>query len=395
MAFVVFDTPLGPCALAWSEAGVTAVQLPEATRAATAARLRARRPDAGDELALRAAPPWVRDAAARIADHLGGKPQDLSRVPLDLVGVSPFGATIYRALQRVPSGQTTSYGALAVDAGSPGASRAVGRAMAQNPYPLLVPCHRVLAAGGKAGGFTAYGGLVTKERILASEGLALDRQASLFDGDDALPFDAREALRHLSDADAPLGRHIAKVGPLRLQLKTSEGTFAALAESIVYQQLSGRAAATIFGRVRALYPGGRLDPKRVLATEPERLRGAGLSAGKLASLRDLAERALRGEVPSMAALREMEDDAIVETLTAVRGVGRWTVEMLLIFRLGRPDILPLADHGIKKGYARVFKRRAARDALPAPGEIARRGERWRPFRSVASWYLWRALDGGA
>jgi 3-methyladenine DNA glycosylase/8-oxoguanine DNA glycosylase len=97
----------------------------------------------------------------------------------------------------------------------------------------------------------------------------------------------------------------------------------------------------------------------------------------------------------MAALREMEDDAIVETLTAVRGVGRWTVEMLLIFRLGRPDILPLADHGIKKGYARVFKRRAARDALPAPGEIARRGERWRPFRSVASWYLWRALDGGA
>jgi 3-methyladenine DNA glycosylase/8-oxoguanine DNA glycosylase len=190
-----------------------------------------------------------------------------------------------------------------------------------------------------------------------------------------------------------LARHIAKIGPFRLMLKATEGTFAALAESIVYQQLSGKAAATIFGRVRALYPKGRLDPMRVLATSDEALRGAGLSRAKLESLRDLALRTSTGAIPTLAELAAMDDEAIVERLTAVRGIGRWTVEMLLIFRLGRPDVLPLADYGIKKGFAQVFtRRRAEAPALPTPVELARRGERWRPFRSVASWYLWRALD---
>jgi 3-methyladenine DNA glycosylase/8-oxoguanine DNA glycosylase len=132
---------------------------------------------------------------------------------------------------------------------------------------------------------------------------------------------------------------------------------------------------------------------RVLATSDEALRGAGLSRAKLESLRDLALRTSRGAIPTLAELASMDDEAIVERLTAVRGIGRWTVEMLLIFRLGRPDVLPLADYGIKKGFAQVFtRRRAQAPALPTPVELARRGERWRPFRSVASWYLWRALD---
>jgi 3-methyladenine DNA glycosylase/8-oxoguanine DNA glycosylase len=123
------------------------------------------------------------------------------------------------------------------------------------------------------------------------------------------------------------------------------------------------------------------------------LRGAGLSRAKIASLRDLAARSAGGQVPSLAALARMDDEAIVEALTAIRGVGRWTVEMLLMFRLGRPDVLPLADFGIRKGFAKVFRSRRARaDGLASPAEIARRGERWRPYRSVASWYLWRALD---
>jgi 3-methyladenine DNA glycosylase/8-oxoguanine DNA glycosylase len=270
--------------------------------------------------------------------------------------------------------------------------------MADNPFPVVVPCHRVLAAGGGAGGFSAYGGLVTKERILASEGRALRRQTSLFAGGEAaLPFDAAEALRHLTRSDAVLGKHIAKAGPLRLRLEASEGTFAALCESIVYQQLSGKAAATIFGRVRALYPRGRLEPRRVLATSDAELRGAGLSRSKLASLRDLAARAEAGSIPPMAALARMKDDEIVEALTAVRGVGVWTVQMLLIFRLGRPDVLPATDYGIKKGFARVFTSRRSRSSaedLPTEAELVKRGARWRPFRSVASWYLWRALDAG-
>jgi O-6-methylguanine DNA methyltransferase len=389
----VFDTELGPCAIAWSDAGVTALQLPEATREATIARVVARG-GAGAERA--AAPPArVRDAVVKVQAHLAGDVQDLSAITIDLSAATEYAAAIYGALRRVPPGSTTTYGALAKAAGKPGTARAVGRAMAENPLPLLVPCHRVLGATGD-GGFSAYGGVVTKEKILACEGLALalarGRQTSLFDGARPLPFDGAEAVAHLTERDGPLGKHIAKVGPLRLQLKATEGTFAALAESIVYQQLSGKAAATIFGRVRALYPKGRLEPSRVLATRDEALRGAGLSASKLLSLRDLAARSTRGEIPTLAELDRLDDEAIIERLTAVRGVGRWTVEMLLIFRLGRPDVLPVADYGIKKGFAKVFTRRQG-DELPDADELERRGERWRPFRSVASWYLWRALDG--
>ncbi|HWP65554.1 MAG TPA: DNA-3-methyladenine glycosylase 2 family protein [Candidatus Limnocylindria bacterium] len=208
----------------------------------------------------------------------------------------------------------------------------------------------------------------------------------------ALPYDARAALRHLAAADPVLGRHIERVGPFGLELRRTSDTFTALAEAIVYQQLSGKAAATIFGRLAALFPGG-LAADALLATADAPLRAAGLSRAKLASLRDLAARTAAGAVPTLSALRRMDDDAIVEALTPIRGIGRWTVEMLLIFRLGRPDVLPLADYGIRKGFGVVFRRRGnGADGLPAPAEVSRRGERWRPYRSVASWYLWRALD---
>ncbi|HEY8072648.1 MAG TPA: methylated-DNA--[protein]-cysteine S-methyltransferase [Labilithrix sp.] len=387
MAWTLFETTLGLCGVAWSDAGVTWVQLPEADDEATRERLAAKT----KEPRARTNPPWVKDAIARIREHLAGKPQDLSRVPLDLSRASEFNASVYRALQRVPAGTTTTYGDLARLAGAPDAARAVGRAMAQNPFPLLVPCHRVLAAAGKPGGFSAYGGRVTKEKLLAVEGALL--QTSLFDGRHALPFDWSAAVEHVAAADGVLAKHIERVGPSRkLMLKASEGTFATLVESIVYQQLNGKAAATILGRVRQIYPGGVLDPERVLATPESKLRMAGLSRGKLASLRDLAARTHAGEIPTLPELERMDDEAIVERLTNVRGIGRWTVEMLLIFRLGRPDVLPVADYGIRKGFAQIFARGRAKAELPAPTSLVKRGERWRPFRSVASFYLWRALD---
>jgi methylated-DNA-[protein]-cysteine S-methyltransferase len=410
MAWMLFDTAIGPCGVAWSLAGLTWVQLPEEDRDATRARLLAKVSDAGAMATAKSVPPWVKDAVARVRQHLAGKPQDLGRVPLDVSRVTPFTAKVYRAAQALPAGRTATYGDLAGAVGSPGGSRAIGRAMATNPWPIVVPCHRVVAARGGSGGFSAYGGVVTKEKLLALEGgtlmvrgsapaslVASPGQGSLFSlasSTPRLPFDADEAVRALAAADPALGRHIDRVGPLRLTLKASEGTFAALAESIVYQQLSGRAAATIFGRVRGTMPDGPLDPARLLATSDQALRGAGLSGAKLASLRDLAARAVKGEIPTVTQLERMDDEAIVERLTAVRGVGRWTVEMLLIFRLGRPDVLPLADHGIKKGFARVFPRttKGGPDALPTAAALTTRGERWRPFRSVASWYLWRALD---
>src|ERR1700751_571228 len=165
--------------------------------------------------------------------------------------------------------------------------------------------------------------------------------------------------------------------------------FDALAESIAYQQLSGKAAATIFGRVRALYPKRKkLDPQHLLATPDESLRAAGLSRAKTAALKDLAAKTIDGTVPSGRALLRMSDDAIITRLTQVRGIGRWTVEMLLLFDLGRPDVWPVADYGVRKGFAKTFRKRK----LPTPKQLMKDGEKWRPYRSVAAWYFWRALD---
>jgi len=165
--------------------------------------------------------------------------------------------------------------------------------------------------------------------------------------------------------------------------------FDALAESIAYQQLSGKAAATIFGRVRALYPKRKwLDPEQLLATPDETLRAAGLSRAKTAALKDLAAKTIDGTVPAGRALIRMSDDEIITRLTAVRGIGRWTVEMLLLFDLGRPDVWPIDDYGVRKGFAKTFGRRK----LPTPKQLMKFGEKWRPYRSVAAWYFWRALD---
>jgi len=203
------------------------------------------------------------------------------------------------------------------------------------------------------------------------------------------PFDAAAAVKHIRRVDPELAAVIRRAGRCGLEPRLRHPPFEELLEAIVYQQLSGKAAATIYGRVRALYPRRRaLNPAALLDTPDDALRGAGLSRAKLAAARDLAAKTIEGVVPTAAALRRMPDDEIVARLTAVRGVGRWTVEMLLIFRLGRPDVLPIHDLGIQKGFQLTYGTRQR----PKPDRIERYGERWRPFRSVASWYLWRATD---
>jgi DNA-3-methyladenine glycosylase II len=204
-----------------------------------------------------------------------------------------------------------------------------------------------------------------------------------------LAYDPDLACRHLTAADPRLGALIARAGEFTMRPVPTQSLFAALVESIVYQQLSGKAAETILRRVVALYRPRRFPrPVDILETPVERLRAAGLSAAKTAAVKDLAARTLEGTVPSMTRVRRMSDEEIIERLTTVRGIGRWTVEMLLLFRLGRPDVLPLGDLGVRKGFARAFNRRALLDPLV----LHRRAERWRPYRSVASWYLWRALE---
>jgi DNA-3-methyladenine glycosylase II len=211
-----------------------------------------------------------------------------------------------------------------------------------------------------------------------------------------LPFDPAEAVEHLRANDPRLGALIDRAGAFTLRLDPAPSPFESLLESILYQQLHGKAAATIHRRVRE-YFGGDPTPQLLLDTPDEPLRAAGVSGNKIKALRDLAAHTLDGTVPTPAAIRRMPDEEIVERLTAVRGIGPWTVDMLLIFRLGRPDVLPVTDYGVRKGFALTFQRlprtRPLEAAdLPKPEVMLKRGKRWAPFRSVASWYLWRACD---
>jgi DNA-3-methyladenine glycosylase II len=206
---------------------------------------------------------------------------------------------------------------------------------------------------------------------------------------DGLEYDPEVARHHLTQADPQLGGLIAQVGEFTMRPRLTHSLFVTLLRSIVYQQLSGKAAATILGRVVRLSAPRRFPtPRDLLQLPPERLRQAGLSAAKTAAVRDLAARTLDGTVPSLARIRRMDDEEVIERLTEVRGIGRWTVEMLLIFRLGRSDVLPVGDLGVLKGFGRVFRK----GKLPEPLVVLRRGERWRPYRSVATWYLYRALE---
>ena len=211
-----------------------------------------------------------------------------------------------------------------------------------------------------------------------------------------LPFDPAEALAHLRAKDPKLGALIDRVGAFTLRLDPSPSPFESLLESILYQQLHGKAAATIHRRFREYY-GGDPSPQALIDTPDEVLRAAGVSGNKTRAMKDLAARTLDGTVPSHAAIRKMSDADIVERLTEVRGIGPWTVEMLLIFCMGRPDVLPVTDYGVRKGYVLTFQRvpksrPLAAEDLPKPDVVFKRGMRWKPFRSVASWYLWRACD---
>ena len=202
------------------------------------------------------------------------------------------------------------------------------------------------------------------------------------------PFDARAAVVALREADPALGGAIETFGPFAMKRQAMRTPFEALLRAIVYQQLSGRAAGAIHARVLALFEGDRPTPRALAAMSEERLREAGLSRAKAVAARDLAAKTIARVVPGAQVLRRLPDDEIVTRLVQVRGVGRWTAEMLLMSHLARPDVLPATDLGIRRGFARI----QGLEELPATADLLAHGERWRPWRTVASWYLWRAAD---
>ena len=204
----------------------------------------------------------------------------------------------------------------------------------------------------------------------------------------ALPFDHVEAHAHLSRIDKRLARLIERVGNFHFKLDECDSVYESLLEAITHQSIAGKAAQVIFARIVAFGTDGRCPtPDQLLRVPKPRLRKAGLSRAKIAAVRDLAQKTIEGVVPTIEESEKMSDQELVDRLISVRGIGAWTVEMFLIFRLGRPDVLPIHDYGVQKGFAITYRKKN----IPKPRELAEFGERWRPYRTVASWYMWRAV----
>jgi DNA-3-methyladenine glycosylase II len=196
-----------------------------------------------------------------------------------------------------------------------------------------------------------------------------------------------EAEQHLSSVCKRFAKIVANHEPYPTKFAKSKDPYRALVRAVVYQQLSGKAAGTIHGRMIALFPDKEHpDPEDLLEAAPEKLRGAGLSRQKIAALKDVSQKRIDGVIPEARKLSRMSNEEIIERLTQARGVGQWTVEMYLMFTLGRPDVLPIDDLGVRKGAEKLYRRKFT------PKELGKYGERWAPYRSAAAWHLWRFID---
>jgi 3-methyladenine DNA glycosylase/8-oxoguanine DNA glycosylase len=204
-----------------------------------------------------------------------------------------------------------------------------------------------------------------------------------------LPFDLTAATKHLCACDSVLAELVSSCRPFELRMEDYQSPYDALLEAIAYQSISGKAAETIFGRVKALSSNGGIPtPHEMIKLRTRALRKAGLSGAKVLAMKDLAQKTIDGVVPSLEDSEKLSDEELVKRLISVRGIGAWTVEMFLIFRLGRPDVLPIHDLGVQKGWSVAYGKKHK----PSPKELLAFGERWRPYRTVASWYMWRAFQ---
>lgn len=378
--WTTFPTALGVCGVGWTALGVTAFCLPEADADAVVARLKIL---THNPRAAAKPPAWIKALVASVKTHLKGEAQDFTAVPLAIAGTG-FLQAVYRAAQTIPSGSVLTYGELATLLGKPGAMRAVGTALGKNPIPLLIPCHRVVANGRKPGGFSASGGLSAKLALLDREGVTLQPPSIVADNAQWL-----KAIVALQKQDKTIARLIKNVTPFAFVPHLRDEPLTSFISAITSQQLSVKAAATILKRVLALIAiDGVVHPEKLLLTSDDDLRAAGLSYMKVSYLKDLAQKYLDGELPTLAQIRLLSDDQIIKRFTQVKGIGRWTVEMYLIFNLGRTDVFPTLDLGVRKGIMQLFKLETMPDAVAAMAY----GEKWKPYRSIASLYLWRSLD---
>ncbi len=379
--WTTFSASLGVCGVGWTARGIEWFLLPEASRISVETRLKK---VTGITKASASPPLWVRELIRKVRAHMKGHTQDFSAIPLDLSRISGFMLSVFQAALKIPSGTVTTYGELANLVGKPNAARAVGRALGKNPIPLLVPCHRVIASSGNLGGFSGPGGLATKVALLECEGVHLAKARVL-----TTSAQWRSAVSALQKRDQLFAELVTGLEPLQFQPLLDKEPLMALISAIVSQQLSSKVAATILKRVNALISeNGRPSPRKLLNTADADLRAAGLSFMKVSFLKDLVEKYLEGKLSPLEKLKRMSDEQIIKEFTQIKGVGRWTAEMYLIFNLGRANVFPTLDFGLRKAISQVF----GLPKVPEPKAIEEYGELWKPYRTVASLYLWHSLD---
>lgn len=367
--WTTFTTPVGLMAMSWSPRGVDRLAM----------GLRQDPLDFVPDVQKTVRP---RGAAAEVVRRakalLAGKNDDLRDVPVDFGARGEFAIKVLDELRAVNPGQTVTYGQLAARCGRPGAARAVGRIMGSNPVPLIVPCHRCLGADGALTGFSSEGSLDLKAHLLHLEGHVFDPEQAA-------------GMAHLGRRD-PVMRKLVKVcAPFRPLPDKPQSPWDSLVTAIIHQQLAVKAGRTIAGRVRNLTAGRRYPtPLEMLAFSDAELRAVGLSGQKTSYIKDLAERVTDGRL-KLAGLRRLGDEEVIAQLTQVRGIGVWSAQMFLIFHLGRLDVLAVGDLGLQIACAKTY---GLAEKYATAAQMEELGQRWRPYRSIASWYLWRSLDQG-
>lgn len=370
----VFASPVGPIGLVWTPRGIRRVDIGVGDEAKVAAALRAAYPDM---LRVKRPPEPIRTVIRRVKAHLSGRHDSLQDIPIDCDHAAEFSRRVWRELRKIAPGKVITYGRLAERAGNPGAARAVGRIMGANPVPIIVPCHRCVGADGSMTGFSTEGGIRLKRKLLFDEGYEPNAEY-------------RTGVAHLERRDPLMKRLIRAGGPYAPLPDKPAPPYDTLVRAIIHQQLAVKAGQTIAARVRDLTPGPRFPkPEEMLAIDDSVLRAAGLSGQKTSYVKDLAARVLDGRL-KLGRLRRLDDDAVIAELVQVRGIGVWSAHMHLIFHLGRLDVLPVGDLGVRIACGKFYD--LGKYATPA--QVAELGEMWRPYRSMAAWYLWRGLDAG-
>ncbi len=367
-------------ALAWSNQGIRKVILPGYTTGELHHKLK-------PYYTFLATPPDpIYQVVSKLRNHLlGHPPQSYEDIPLD-INSTDFAMSVYRAVQQLKPGETATYGQIARNIGKPGAARAVGQALARNPVPLLIPCHRVISTS-QAGGFTAPGGLNTKETLLYWERRTLT--GNKIPDNIWTPSTRTEGTKHL--ARTGMSSLINKSGQITLRPLFPARPFAALAKTVLYQQLAGKAADAIFARFLSIWGGVFPDPDQLIGTNPQLLYQAGISRNKVTTLHHLATAILEKKL-DLANLSLLPDAQIISHLTALHGIGVWTAQMFMIFHLGRPDVWPSQDLGIHKAMQTFLPLKTNTKPLSRTA-INRYVTSWRPYRTLAAIYLWRSMGG--